>query len=97
MPSEMVDFFGFVLRMAQTGKKHEQANHLKGFGGASVLEVVVDHMGDTYRAIYTVKIGNSVYVLHCYQKKVNMASKRQSKTRTRFGTFEGCTSARQRS
>lgn len=69
MPSDVVDVFGFALHMAQTGKKHEQAKPLKGFGGASVLEVVEDHMGDTSRAIYTVKIGNSVYVLHCFQKK----------------------------
>ncbi len=56
--------------MAQSGKKHDQAKPLKGFGGASVLEVVEDHMGDTYRAVYTVKIAEMVYyVLHCFQKK----------------------------
>ena len=49
--------------------KHDQAKPLKGFGGASVLEVVEDHMGDTYRAVYTVKIAERVYVLHCFQKK----------------------------
>ncbi|MBK5914535.1 type II toxin-antitoxin system RelE/ParE family toxin [Rhodocyclus purpureus] len=42
---------------------------LRGFGGASVLEVVEDHMGDTYRAVYTVRIADAVYVLHCFQKK----------------------------
>jgi hypothetical protein len=26
---------------------------LKGFGGAGVLEIVDDHDGDTYRAVYT--------------------------------------------
>lgn len=51
------------------GKKHDQAKPLKGFGGASVLEVVEDHMGDTYRAVYTVKIADKVFVLHCFQKK----------------------------
>ena len=66
MPS---DVFGFALHMAQSGKKHDQAKPLKGFGGASVLEVVEDHMGDTYRAVYTVKIADRVYVLHCFQKK----------------------------
>ena len=50
-------------------QKHDQAKPLKGFGGASVLEVVEDHMGDTYRAVYTVKIAEMVYVLHCFQKK----------------------------
>lgn len=69
MPADVVDVFGFALHQAQAGKKHEQAKPLKGFGGASVLEVVEDHMGDTYRAVYTVKIAETVYVLHCFQKK----------------------------
>ena len=34
-----------------------------------MLEVVEDYMGDTYRAVYTVKIADAVYVLHCFQKK----------------------------
>jgi len=69
MPSGVVDVFGFALHLVQSGKKHDQAKPLKGFGGASVLEVVEDHMGDTYRAVYTVKIAERVYVLHCFQKK----------------------------
>ena len=69
MPSDVVDVFGFALHLAQSGKKHEHAKPLKGFGGASVLEVVEDYMGDTYRAVYTVKIAERVYVLHCFQKK----------------------------
>jgi len=44
-------------------------NHLKGFGGAGVLEIVEDHHGDTYRAVYTVRFGDAVYVLHAFQKK----------------------------
>jgi len=69
MPSDVVDVFGFALHLAQAGKKHDQSKPLRGFGGASVLEVVEDHMGDTYRAVYTVKIAGRVYVLHCFQKK----------------------------
>ena len=69
MPADVIDVFGFAMHLAQTGKKHEQAKPLKGFGGAGVLEVVEDHMGDTYRAVYTVKIADAVYVLHCFQKK----------------------------
>lgn len=65
MPDDVVDVFGFALHLAQVGKKHEQAKPLKGFGGAGVQ----DHMGDTYRAVYTVKIAEAVYVLHCFQKK----------------------------
>ena len=69
MPHDVIDVFGFALHLAQTGKKHGQTKPLKGFGGASVLEVVEDYMGDTFRAVYTVKIADAVYVLHCFQKK----------------------------
>jgi phage-related protein len=66
MPSEVVDVFGFALHLAQHGGKHPQAKPLKGFGSAGVLE---DDDGSTYRAVYTVRFGNAVYVLHCFQKK----------------------------
>ena len=69
MPEDVIDLFGFALHLAQTGQKHSQAKPLKGFGGAGVLEVVEDHLGDTFRAVYTVKIAGVVYVLHCFQKK----------------------------
>jgi phage-related protein len=69
MPDDVIDVFGFALHLAQTGKKHDQAKPLKGFGGAGVLEVVEDHQGDTFRAVYTVKIADAIYVLHCFQKK----------------------------
>jgi phage-related protein len=69
MPDDVIDVFGFALHLAQTGQKHDQSKPLKGFGGSGVLEVVEDHMGDTYRAVYTVKLADVVYVLHCFQKK----------------------------
>ena len=69
MPAKVMDTFGFALYLAQRGGKHVQSKPLQGFGGAGVLEVVEDHAGDTFRAIYTVKVGRFVYVLHCFQKK----------------------------
>lgn len=69
MPEEVQDVFGFALHQAQIGKKHDQAKPMKGFGSAGVLEIVEDWRGDTYRAVYTVKFGASIYVLHCFQKK----------------------------
>ena len=42
---------------------------LRGFGGAGVLDVVENHLGGTYRAVYTVKFTEAVFVLHCFQKK----------------------------
>ena len=69
MPTEVVDVFGYAFYLAQSGTKHQQAKPLKGFGSAGVLEVVEDHDGGTYRAVYTVRFSNGVYVLHCFQKK----------------------------
>lgn len=56
------------LFQAQTGEKHIKAKPLKGIG-PGVLEVVSDHRGDTFRAIYTVQLADKVYVLHAFQKK----------------------------
>jgi phage-related protein len=69
MPDEVQDAFGYALHLAQSGSKHEQAKPLKGQGSATVLEVVEDWKGDTYRAVYTVRFSAAVYVLHCFQKK----------------------------
>jgi phage-related protein len=68
-PAEVQDVFGYALYLAQTGSKHLDAKPLKGFGGAGVLEIVDDFERRTYRAVYTVKLGDAVYVLHAFQKK----------------------------
>ncbi len=68
-PEEVSHSMGFALWQAQLGRKHRDAKVLKGFGGAGVLEVVEDHDGSTYRAVYTVKFAGAVYVLHAFQKK----------------------------
>jgi len=68
-PEEVRQVMGFALYRAQTGGKHVAAKPLQGFGGAGVLEVVEDHAGDTYRAVYTVRFAEAVYVLHAFQKK----------------------------
>ena len=68
-PEDMKAVFGYALHLAQNGKKHPEAKPMKGFKGAGVLEIVDDCHGDTYRAVYTLKIPGAVYVLHCFQKK----------------------------
>jgi phage-related protein len=62
-------FFGYALQFAQVGKRHNAVKVLKGFGGSGVLEIVEDDAGGTYRAVYTVKFEEAVFVLHCFQKK----------------------------
>jgi phage-related protein len=63
-PKEVRIAMGTALNSAQLGAKP-----INGFGGAGVLEIVDDFDGDTYRAVYTVKFANIVYVLHAFQKK----------------------------
>jgi phage-related protein len=41
----------------------------ESFGGASVIEIVAPFFGDTWRAVYTVRFQDVVYVLHAFQKK----------------------------
>lgn len=67
---------GGALWEAQLGHKAPYVKPLKGFGGASVLEIVDDFDGDTFRAVYTVRFARAIYVLHAFQKK----SKRGSAT-----------------
>ena len=69
LPVAVRRFFGYALSLAQAGDQHDDAKVLTGFGGAGVLEVVEDDRSGTYRAVYTVKFKEAVFVLHCFQKK----------------------------
>jgi len=68
-PDEVKQDIGYALFEAQKGHKSESAKPFKGFGGAGVLEIIERFDGDTYRAVYTVKFREVIYVLHCFQKK----------------------------
>lgn len=65
----MQDDIGYALHIAQDGGVHQRAKPLKGFSGAGVLEIVDNHDGNTYRAVYTVRFALAIYVLHVFQKK----------------------------
>jgi phage-related protein len=69
LPAPVQRSVGFALRFAQAGVMADHVKPLKGFNGAGVLEVVENFNGDTYRAVYTVKLAGVVYVLHRFQKK----------------------------
>jgi len=68
-PEDVQDVMGYALHLTQCGEKAPNAKPLTGFKCASVLEICDNHAGDTYRAIYTVKFSDAVYVLHAFQKK----------------------------
>jgi len=67
-PKDVRNKIGVALSVAQLGGKHHRAKPLQGFG-SGVLEIVSDYDGDTYRAVYTVRLVHGIYVLHCFQKK----------------------------
>ncbi|SEI19838.1 Phage-related protein [Rhizobium tibeticum] len=69
LPADVRKSVGFALHFAQHGEQHPASKVLKGFGGAGVLEVVENDVGGTYRALYTVRFEEAVFVLHCFQKK----------------------------
>lgn len=69
LPLDVRRFFGHALHFAQHGERHDAAKILKGFGSAGILEVLEDDAAGTYRAVYTVKFAEAVFVLHCFQKK----------------------------
>ena len=73
-PEDVKDEIGHALWLAQCGEKHITAKALKGFGGATVLEIVDDFDTDTYRAVYTVRFEGVVFVLHCFHKKAKRGS-----------------------
>jgi phage-related protein len=60
---------GQALYAAQQGEVDPSAKPLRGFGGASVIEIVAEDRGGTWRAVYTVRFAEAIYVLHAFQKK----------------------------
>ncbi len=59
---------GVALFIVQLGGMPESAKPWKGLR-SGVYELVEDHRGDAFRAVYTVQIGDAVHVLHAFQKK----------------------------
>lgn len=70
------DEIGYALYVAQRGEHPWQAKRLKG-ELAGLIEIIEDFDGNTYRAVYTVKLRGAVYALHVFQKKSTAASRRR--------------------
>jgi phage-related protein len=68
-PPEVRKDVGYAIYAAQKGETDPAAKPLKGFAGASVMEIVTPFDGDTWRTVYTVRLKDVVYVLHAFQKK----------------------------
>jgi phage-related protein len=67
-PVEVQKDFGVALFVVQLGVTPPSAKPWKGLG-SGVFELSGDHLGDTYRTVYTVRIRDNVHVLHAFQKK----------------------------
>ena len=66
-PNPVKREMGYALRFAQDGKTHEKTKPFKGYPG--VVEIAVPYGKEAYRAMYALKIGKCIYVLHAFQKK----------------------------
>ena len=75
MPIKIRRAVGYALFAAQQDEKDKDAKVLTGFGDAGVLEIIAQHDGDTFRAVYTVRFADVVYVLHAFQKKSKTATR----------------------
>ena len=59
---------GDSLQVVQWGGMPSNAKPLKGIG-SGIYEIIQRYDTNTYRAVYALKIGERVYVLHAFQKK----------------------------
>ena len=73
-PTDVQDEMGYALGLAQLGAKHPKAKPWKG-EGPGIFEIVEDHRGDTFRAVYTVRFAEVVYVMHAFEKRSRRTSK----------------------
>lgn len=74
-PKEAIQEIGYALYLAQKGGHYNKAKPFKGHG-PGVYEIAIEHDKNAYRSVYIVNISDTVYVVHCFQKK----SKRGIKT-----------------
>lgn len=90
---------GVALFVAQLGRTAPSAKQWQGLG-SGVYELVEDHRGDTFRAVYLVQVGDAVHVLHAFQKKsktgiatpqrdVELIEKRYKVVLARYGIRRG--------
>lgn len=69
LPASVRREFGHGLFLAQIGQRHESSRVLRGFGDACVVELIETRSSGTFRAVYTVRFAQAIFVLHVFQKK----------------------------
>jgi len=68
LPKDVKEDFLTGLTVARIGGAPPNMKPWKGLG-SGVYELLEDHRGDTYRAVYTVRFVEAMYVLHVFKKK----------------------------
>ncbi len=69
LPIDVKEVFTYAIEMASRGKMHKNGKVLKGFKGANVVEIKADYKSDTFRAVYTIRHKEFLYVLQVFKKK----------------------------
>ena len=57
-----------ALTIAAEGSKSDITKLMKGLG-SGVYEIALAYRSDAYRAVYAVKLGEEIWVVHAFQKK----------------------------
>lgn len=73
-PAEARREAGFQLDQVQNGRDPDDWKPM-GTMGAGVREIRIQEDGDAFRVMYVTKLGDAIYVLHCFQKKTEKTSK----------------------
>jgi len=68
-PAGAQDKIGAALQQVQYGSRPASVRTLSGFGSGNVAEIKVSDDGDAYRAVYTARFAEYIFVLHAFQKK----------------------------
>lgn len=91
-PDEIKRSLGFSLRQLQIGREPTSQTRSMSSIGAGVYELKEADERAWYRAIYLSKVGNRIYVLHCFEKEsrktdrrdIEVASQRLQRVRQRI-------------
>ena len=67
-PKAIVQEIGYALYLAQTGEHYSKCKVFKGCG-SGVYEIATAYDKNAYRAVYIVNVGDTIYVVHSFQKK----------------------------
>lgn len=67
-PEEVIQEIGYALYLSQKGEYYNKVKPFKGYG-SGVYEIAIEYNKNAYRSVYIVNLADTVYVLHCFQKK----------------------------